>query len=1237
MQIKEKAKSKTKTNNSNKLPLPKIRYSIPKNQPLIKTNQTNNQPLLNVPNNKGIAQYNLIQPNIYQTKEQKQKEEHKFHNKTNIRIKSLYEQKNGYKLNATKNNENKNNISQYNLKYLLKEFGLSEYFRKLCELGYDNNNYLKIGGLSRRNFNSLLNSINIFPGHNVKMEKFYEYLKKFNNNSNSTTYRKRKLNYNSIYGLNNYNNYNGNNTKPNPNHIKYNHYYDYDIYNINKQSLNSNNSKNNQKNKKSLSPKIRPKTSHMNGLSKPKIRIRNNYSGNKIMKKGMEEYHKSPFLDKSSENNKNCMIKSYLNDHHKFLDNHKLNYNKNLLELQKKYNDVEFNSHLNNNSNSNESNGKKKYNILYNSYNNTADKQRELEDKINENIERMLNYYMIQLNDKLDRSYETVEDSSLSYIITSQMSETPSNGKQNEKNNGKNCPNYKLPSLNNNKKKENNINNNNLKAKNSKNSDNMKKTDKDNVNDIKKENEKGNNNNIEEKKNSNNINVEKIEEMILNKSKEETKEMIEEELKKEINKFKEEYYNKDNIKKISEHENSTKSKDSKEQQQEEIEEDEFLAKDKKQVELIKVQNPLNSKEKEKEGIKNDILNEQQKLLDDSYFLSQKYSLEQNIYDTLRLNRSMDLDNINKDSLKFDIEFMCRCLGLALMRHIEQGKEKQHITELYNEQNQKIDFTFFNSDFNDNISLIKDFFNNKNNEAKLGDLNMISILESFYLKNSELDNDNIDLMKHIKKAGDEKFIQKENLSEETFKLKSGLVDIDNEIKFIGEFFSYGKKKLKNYQNLSENTKKILCKDLSYIKEIDSELNKTGSVLNNTEKENSHCSISKSNNDSKVNEIAENSENNVSKTDSKNNRENKTKIIGGEEKDEEYNNYEDEFINDNNENKNIADNNNKTGEKTNTEKEDELNKEESINDNKDESNTNDDTNVKKENKNKDILDNLKDKFEKKEITEEIKEPEIEDNKLNVDINLNKVSQGIDTNEVNKKLDIFPAVFKPISNIEKNSFFNGAMKQDNENVIETDYIIDVDNIFGLKEYLLKQFEIFDDDFLYYSMNIPAKKFMAPPDPQSIFEFCANIMILTKMEKEVIIISLIYIERLIFNTGFVLNSRNWRKIIFIALIIASKIWDDDSLENIHYSQVFTHLKIGEINLLERTFLELINYKVFVKFSEYIKYYLWVKNLALRYNFNGEQIVPVSVEKMMKIQEYAYQMQKRMRRKISLNNSAHF
>ena len=35
--------------------------------------------------------------------------------------------------------------------------------------------------------------------------------------------------------------------------------------------------------------------------------------------------------------------------------------------------------------------------------------------------------------------------------------------------------------------------------------------------------------------------------------------------------------------------------------------------------------------------------------------------------------------------------------------------------------------------------------------------------------------------------------------------------------------------------------------------------------------------------------------------------------------------------------------------------------------------------------------------------------------------------------------------------------------------------------------------------------------------------------------------------------------------------------------------------------------------------------------------MIPISVERMMKIQEYAYQMQKRVRKKINVSNSTSF
>ena len=384
---------------------------------------------------------------------------------------------------------------------------------------------------------------------------------------------------------------------------------------------------------------------------------------------------------------------------------------------------------------------------------------------------------------------------------------------------------------------------------------------------------------------------------------------------------------------------------------------------------------------------------------------------------------------------------------------------------------------------------------------------------------------------------------------------------------------------------------MMKELSYINEVDSE-------INNTNKTNSIISNDKDKNNSSKHSLNENS----------NMKEilNENEIIKEEDNDnkkEDEDNYENEFEDDNNDDKNE----NKNDISTNNENKDK----------KDEEKNNNDLNNKFSslsniNSNKDILD-----------TNEKKEDDINQNL--------KIDEIIKNNNDNIKEDL-PPINQPNDILNKNDkevFESGSM--------ESDYIIDVTTIDKFKAYLLKQAEVFDDDFIYSAMHIPTRKYVPPPDPQVVFEFCANIMILTKMEKEVIIITLLYLERFIFNTGLLLTSRNWRRIIFITMAIASKIWDDDSFENNHFAQVFKHLSIGEINLLERTFLELINYKVYVKCSEYFKYFFIIKSIALKYNYNGVEMIPISVERMMKIQEYAYQMQKRVRKKVNLSNSTKF
>jgi hypothetical protein len=54
--------------------------------------------------------------------------------------------------------------------------------------------------------------------------------------------------------------------------------------------------------------------------------------------------------------------------------------------------------------------------------------------------------------------------------------------------------------------------------------------------------------------------------------------------------------------------------------------------------------------------------------------------------------------------------------------------------------------------------------------------------------------------------------------------------------------------------------------------------------------------------------------------------------------------------------------------------------------------------------------------------------------------------------------------------------------------------------------------------------------------------------MENEIPLIAMVYIERILRKCGLLVNSFNWKRLLLICLCIASKVWDDDSLENIHF-----------------------------------------------------------------------------------------
>mmetsp|Transcript_11200 Transcript_11200/g.22040 ORF Transcript_11200/g.22040 Transcript_11200/m.22040 type:complete len:548 (+) Transcript_11200:52-1695(+) len=119
------------------------------------------------------------------------------------------------------------------------------------------------------------------------------------------------------------------------------------------------------------------------------------------------------------------------------------------------------------------------------------------------------------------------------------------------------------------------------------------------------------------------------------------------------------------------------------------------------------------------------------------------------------------------------------------------------------------------------------------------------------------------------------------------------------------------------------------------------------------------------------------------------------------------------------------------------------------------------------------------------------------------------------------------------------------------------------------------------------------AVPQASAIYNFCKNLMWRTQMEREIVVVCLVYLSRFFQKTGICLRADNWKRLAFIALTTGSKVWDDESFENQHFAQAFSLFRADEINAMESVFLTLLDYQLKVTSSEFTSYYLTLHTYA--------------------------------------------
>lgn len=110
------------------------------------------------------------------------------------------------------------------------------------------------------------------------------------------------------------------------------------------------------------------------------------------------------------------------------------------------------------------------------------------------------------------------------------------------------------------------------------------------------------------------------------------------------------------------------------------------------------------------------------------------------------------------------------------------------------------------------------------------------------------------------------------------------------------------------------------------------------------------------------------------------------------------------------------------------------------------------------------------------------------------------------------------------------------------------------------------------------------------SIYDYLERIQSYISMEKNTLIISLIFINKICKTAKLTLTYYNIHRILFVAVLLAIKYNEDSIYDNKYYSEV-AGIKNEELNLIEYNFLVLINFNLFISNEVYENYCEYLEN----------------------------------------------
>uniref|UniRef100_A0A4W5KRN5 Cyclin Y-like 1 n=1 Tax=Hucho hucho TaxID=62062 RepID=A0A4W5KRN5_9TELE len=190
-------------------------------------------------------------------------------------------------------------------------------------------------------------------------------------------------------------------------------------------------------------------------------------------------------------------------------------------------------------------------------------------------------------------------------------------------------------------------------------------------------------------------------------------------------------------------------------------------------------------------------------------------------------------------------------------------------------------------------------------------------------------------------------------------------------------------------------------------------------------------------------------------------------------------------------------------------------------------------------------------------------------------------------------------------------------------------------------RSLDIFDEKIHPLSREpVPSDYSRTDPEHKLIYRFVRTLFSAAQLTAECAIVTLVYLERLLTYAEMDICPCNWKRIVLGAILLASKVWDDQAVWNVDYCQILKDITVEDMNEMERQFLELLQFNINVPASVYAKYYFDLRSLSDDNNLRFP-LEPLCNERAQKLEaisrlcedKYKDRSRAAMRRSFSADN----